>query len=224
MDMLHLSEEQQNRLLDEIEKHGDLTEADRKVLKVLSKSEFSDIKIGIAQMLVNDETPESTAILLSMIEDEDDLVRINAIDSLCGCQDTNVMKRLMDIAQKDMNHLVREYAILSAVDIAKSREECGNTGIVPFLQQVLKREIDSGIRLACYRGLYLFGDKRYLSQLEQGLLEEDYRNRCAAVHILSEIADDKNVEQIRTILMNARKKEKIHAVADAIDRALSEMQ
>lgn len=224
MDMLHLSEEQQNRLLDEIEEHGDFTEEDKKVLKALSKSEFSDVKIHIAELLVNDETPESTAVLLSMAEDGDELVRVNAIDSLCNCQDTEVMKRLMDIAQKDSSDLVRSYAVLSAVDIAKSRNECDNTDIVLFLKQVLKRESDTGIQLACYRGLYLLDDKNYLTQLEMGLLDADYRNRCAAVHILSEIVDGNNFGQIKNILLKARKTEKIYAVTDAIDHVLSDMQ
>lgn len=109
------------------------------------------------------------------------------------------MKRLHGHAQKDSSDLVRCYAVLSAVDIAKSRNECDNTDIVLFLKQVLKRESDTGIQLACYRGLYLLDDKNYLTQLEMGLLDEDYRNRCAAVHILSEIVDGNNFGQIKNI-------------------------
>ncbi len=224
VDIINLSEEQQNRLIDEIGKHSDdLTEEDMEFLKVLSKSKFSDVKINMAGILVNCETPESVNVLLSMVDDEDDLVRVNAIDSLCNCQDVKVMKILMEIAQKDNSELVRRYAILSAVDIADNIEKCDYTAVAHFLKQRAKRESDIGIKLACYR-LYLFDDKNYLTQLEMGLLDADYRNRCATVHGLSEIADSKNSEHIRNILIKAREAEKIYTVTDAIDHALSEMQ
>lgn len=58
-----------------------------------------------------------------MNEDEDELVRTEACDSLCCCHDEETYEYLKSKAKKDKSGSVRGYAVISCVDIALEIEK-----------------------------------------------------------------------------------------------------
>ena len=76
------------------------------------------------------------------------------------------------------------------------------------------------MKACCCKGLYVLGDKDYLSDMSELIKSENYQDRCTAVHILGDIFSY-DIQAVSDILMNLRKTETSKAVISAIDSIIN---
>lgn len=184
---------------------SELTEQGLLFLMKYSRDRNADIRCRTAEALALSDSPEAEAILLRMLNDRDDMVRVNACDSLGTSGTQRAIETLKKHTMPHMPKLERGYAVISMADISVrfgSREETA-----AFLQASLETEMDIWVRNNYYRSLYLLGKKEYLPILLGSLEDENYQNRCETVNLLSDMADDSSREMIREAFIERLRKE-----------------
>jgi HEAT repeat protein len=165
---------------------------------------------------------EDLARLLELTEHEDEMVRVNACDSLAFFPNAQAFEALQKRLAKDESDLVRDYALLSLTDIMGEVGADENAMRELFLS-CLASEESAGCKLACLKGLYLLGDTARLSEIFSYLQAENYQKRCAAVNLLGELANNSNSAEIKQKLQELQETEETNAVQSTIKRVLDEM-
>ena len=199
-----------------------MNDDDLQLLAELSKNEEAIIRVEAAKLLARSNYESSRDILIHLCGDSDELVRVNACDSLCVFPNEKTYEALKKCLREDESPLVKAYALLSVIDIMRD---------ISVDEQILKdlfltameKETAIGIKSACAKGLYLLGGKEYLVHMLNGLSQEEYTDRCAAVHALVSILNEENFETIKSALLELYAKEKTEAVQFTIENALEQM-
>lgn len=91
---------------------------DVRVLSKLAQSADSEIRLRTAEVLVAVAPEWSESLLIGLSKDNDELVRASACDSLGISENVEVYSLLKEIVLRDTSLLVKNYAILSMVDVA----------------------------------------------------------------------------------------------------------
>lgn len=209
-------------IIENMDKQEKYSEQDILMLIELTRSDEEEIRARVAELLGFGFSDLAETALIKLLDDEDELVRVNACDSLCNSKNIFVYSRLKDIVLQDTSFLVKNYALLSMVDIAINvisiKDECSE-----FLITIIQKDYDELIKISSYRGLYLLGKREYFADLIRELQGEVYQNRCATVNMLEEIINSENREAIRASLVDLRKRETSSAVLSSIDRVLANL-
>jgi len=116
-------------------------------------------------------------LLKTLRHDQDELVRIEAADSLGAIRDPQ-SRRVLRAALYDPSPLVRAYA-------ASSLGEIGNTVDVRQLRRRLSTERQGQARAGLLHGLYSMGEKDVLPKLVRLLEHKGYRVRSTAAKLLA---------------------------------------
>ena len=207
-------------ILDLIADKNEVAPNDENILLQLSQHDDSEIRAYVAKLLVLANGNKFETALINMCNDEDELVRVNACDSLSAFATTDAYKQLVNSALNDSSTLVKNYAILSIVDIMNYIDIDINELKSLFLDNLQKEEIS--ILAACFKGLYVLGYKKYLKNIIDLVSTENYQDRCAVINILGDLITDENIEYILSVLKDLRKTEKSNAVNSTIDRIINE--
>lgn len=208
--------------LDILESIGDsknFSKFNMELLKRLSQDEEDQVRAKVAELLVLSDSPFSEEILINLLEDVDELVRVNACDSLSVSSSHNVINLLKSIILKDKSSLVRGYAALSIGDIAISISY-DNKELEAFFITALLKERVKWVKINFYKVLYLLGDESYLNLLIHELENKSYKCRSLTVNTLSELISSKNSELIIKALTERLEIEKTVAVRSAIKKTL----
>ncbi len=209
-------------ILDLISEKNVINPGDIALLINLSHHDDSEIRAYVAELLVLANDIEAERILITLSGDEDELVRVNACDSLSTFATTNSYKQLLKCILNDQSLLVKKYAILSLIDIMDyvnaDRDELNR------LFEDLTQKDDISIIASGFKGLYMMGDKEHLNNIINLLITEDYRDRCTVINILEDILENGNRNSILSALTELRKTEKSEAVNSIIDRVISECE
>lgn len=210
--------------LDQVECAEKVTEEQFALLKKLSKDRAADIRCRVAEQLCIPGSAEAEAILIRLLSDRDDMVRVNASDSLSACGSQASSELLKQRTVSDSCFMVRGYAACSAVEIAL-RTGSADDELADFLTQAMDVESDEWVRTSFCAALYELGQEEYLHRLLGALNSDDYQVRCAAANLLSGTAKEKDAPKIRAALKTRREKEdpEILSVISTIDRCLEEM-
>lgn len=121
--------------------------------------------------------------LIRSLRDPNELVRIEAAESLGAVGDRKALPSLWK-ALDDRSPLVRSY-------IAGAIGSVGGERDVARLEERLRRERSDTARLGFYQALHMLGRRGVLKDLLELLRSDDYRVRCAAANILSNVAADR---------------------------------
>lgn len=168
----------------------------------------------LAQELVHYPVSIAEPVLLQLLQDEDELVRVNACDSLCISNSLDTRNLLLKIA-KHGRYLSRGYAILSAANITV-RNGFDAYDMRSFLHKRLKQERSTWVQVSIYTALYQLGEKKYIENLIALLDNRFYQIRCAVVHSLEDIFQEGNTDSIKDALRKRLVIEKSPAVRTAI--------
>lgn len=145
----------------ENKKESEITKQDFTFFDSLSKSCNSEIRNEIAEILALFPCKLSENILLQLINDEDELVRVNACDSLFFSTSVDTLKLLLKKAEHE-TWLVRMYAVLSIGDITCSIDSHLQRYKVSWLlERMLKVEKSETVHLSYYISLVKLGKRRY---------------------------------------------------------------
>lgn len=138
--------------------------------------------------------------LANMLVDPDELVRIEACETLGALHDRRTAPALWR-AMEDSSPLVRSYA-------AAALGQIGRRVDISRLRLRLNKEDSDTVKVGIYEALYAMGQKQALDGLISLLRSPDYRVRCATVDVLSrEAADASNSSMIVELLKRAMRKE-----------------
>lgn len=207
-------------ILDLIADKNDVDLDDISLLIQLSKHNDPEIRSYVAELLVLANDSKAENALINLCNDKDELVRVNACDSLSAFATVDTYKQLVNCILNDSSLLVKNYAILSLVDIMNyieiDRDELKNL----FLN--ISREDEISISAACFKGLYVLGYKEYFKNIIDLAVAKNYQDRCAVVNILGDIITKDNNQIILSALKDLKKMEKSEAVNSTIDRIINE--
>ena len=175
------------------------------------------------------------------LKDDDVAIRKEAIESLSGCSDENIIDDLL-IAVTDDNAQVRFKAaeILgnfgdSAFDkLTKEYEnsdgknkrffgfalkETGNPKAIEYFVKTVDDE-DFGVRKVAIRALGELKAENELDSISKGLEDEDWGVRLAAIYALGDIASEESIDLIK----KARRKEKDKDFKKSCNKALKKAE
>lgn len=185
------------------------TLASREDLLGMAGSESEEIRADLAKVLAQDDAFElSRELLLRLARDEDDLVRLEAIDSLCGFPGEETEKVFCD-ALNDGDELIRMYAAAGIGEVSAQDGEA-------ILRAALKTETSPHARLGMWEGLYRLGFQEGLGRMMALYETEDYRLQCAVLHGLAGIADRENQAELRAFADRVDSPELSAAIADGV--------
>jgi HEAT repeat protein len=185
----------------------------------LSEDSDEEVRIEVAAVLACIDIPEKDDILVKLSCDKDSLVRVNACDSLGTSISPKIIEVLKERIIRDKDSLVRSYSVLSICDIAISAN-LNYSQIIKFLENRLEKEKIINTKISFYRSLYLLGEEKYLDEIIETSHNRNYRNRCAAVNALKDIANIDNSDKIRLAVLNLKTHEKSLAVLSSCDNVL----
>ena len=206
--------------MDLISEKNVIKPSDLVILINLSHHDDSEIRAYVAELLALANDVEAERTLITLSNDEDELVRVNACDSLSTFATTNSYEQLLKCILNDQSLLVKKYAILSLIDIMNYVNVDKNE--LNMLFGNLTQKDDISISASCFKGLYMMGDKEHLNDIINLLKAEDYRDRCTVINILEDIMENDNQKLIFSALIKLRKTEKSEAVNSIIDKVISE--
>ena len=209
-------------IIDKIDKNNQFTKQEVEILDKLSDDEDEEIRSRVAELLVFVDSKLAEKILVRLLDDKDELVRVNACDSLCNSDSLEVINLLKNKMLKDKSALVRGYAALSIADIA-TKINSDFHELNEFFRYVHSKEKTQWVKINFYKVLYMLGDNSYLNILISELNNRLYRNRCAAVHILSELVSNQNIKLIKTALTERLKVDTSIAVRSTIQKVINGM-
>ena len=213
-----------HQLLDQMEGSEQITEEQFAALKKLSKDRAADIRYRVAERLCMADSAEAEEILIRLLGDKDDMVRVSASDSLSAYGSQGVVAPLKQCAVSDSCFMVRGYAACSAAEIAL-RTGAADTELTAFFERALNEEKDDWVQANLCAVLYFLGQDDYLSRLLDALDHDEYQVRCAAANLLAQMAREKDAPTIRAALKNRREKEdpETLSVISTIDQCLREI-
>ena len=207
-------------IINRISKKNQVDSNDLKILLQLSKHKEAEIRAYAAELLVLSKNNEAEKMLINMCDDEDELVRVNACDSLCVFPSKSVYICLINVVLNDDSTLVKTYAVLSIIDIM------GFVDIdINKLKKILISNSDTkeiNLRAACYKGLYFLGEDKYLKELLKLIYSDNYAVRCAVLNMLEDIITKNNKYKILSGLKELQKTEDSIAVNSVIKRILKD--
>ena len=202
-------------LYDEIETISD-SELNSKliILQSLVNDRSTEIRSWIGKILINIPTKESQDILFKYLDDKNELVRCEAVDSIRVFIDKEIFLKLKDMAIEDRSFLVRGYAVYGFVEIGK---KLGEKNLDKFiLENIIPNENNSFVKLNCYEALYNLGNKNFLNNIFSLFRSKNYRIRCAIISTLDEILNDENRSMIKEFIDSINISEEPFSVESSI--------
>lgn len=196
--------------LEQLEEAASISAADMRQLEQLACKGDIDERYRVAAICVKCfETKEQAhwaeGILLQLLKDQDQMVRVNACDSLCESRSLRVVRRLLGLLA-DEEPLLRGYAALSLADISRKRSKCARRICRYVIARRYEKECDPWAQV-CFDGArYALCDKDSLTGIVEKLAHWDHEVRYMALQVMAEEADLGD-SSIRKILLQAAEKE-----------------
>ena len=183
-----------------------ISERDISCLISFAKSKDPIIRSWVAELLVNKYTKQSEETLYHMTFDRKDIVRLNAVDSLCIGKHLKSLQRLKSLF-KDDDYLIRGYAISSHFDVSMNiygRKFNANNKYVDLMKKLLKSEASPWVEVSIYHNMYLCGLEAGLGKiayiLEEAAQNGDFEVVWCVLHTLDELLTQNNEVFIRGII------------------------
>lgn len=184
-----------DRLYD-LEERSSLSDGELNYIYALSQSDDDEIRSQVAALLIRSNKDKSREALLKMCNDNDELVRANACESLCIFYDDEVISSLKEKIVNDTSSIVKSYAVLSLGDIALHLDRERKEDITKFLLCLVDESSNKSVQISAYRGLYLLGNKKYIDDLLEALNSTEYTDRHHAIRSLCEVINQDNRKDI----------------------------
>ena len=160
--------------------------------------------------------PLMRELLLALADDGDEMVRTEAADSLSCYPDEEVFGKLL-LLTSDPYYLVRAYACSSLGILGE--EGIRTEDAVRRLNEVSGAGGRKTVRIHCLDALYFLGDGGALDEMAAMFPSCMYRDQCAIVSCLEEMADGSNRDRILAHLESFRGKAKGRAAETAVEKA-----
>lgn len=184
------------RVIARLEECEEFSDAQLDKLCNLAYSRNTEIRSKVASLLVDQYSERSETILYHLTFDKEDIVKLEAVDSLCIGKTEMSLQRLKELCQ-DNDYYVRYFAIQSYYDVyTRIYEQAAEAkqSLATFLQQRLIEEDAGIVKLALYKGLLLCGNsgalENIVSLLADAIKKNDNSIISPALNILQETIDN----------------------------------
>lgn len=163
-------------------------------IEKMVSAQDEEIRIWIAKALAFSPSNATTVqSLCRLAEDQDSLVRIEAIDSLSEHISVDSYAVLCSHFKSDDDELVRAYA---AFGIALVGRIISPANAVALLLDAERTESSALIRVGIYEGLYILGVEDTLEKLFEQFQSNDYHVQCFTIRALAEVINPENSDLI----------------------------
>ena len=133
-------------------------------LILLSKDKDEEVRYRTAEALGNYNTERVEKVLLEMLSDTNELVRVFACESLSYIGGKDSIINLQDILMNDRSCLVRGYSAEAIADILKRITKYDDS-LIDLLEHAANKEKTKTAKVMIYTALYKLGKKYYLELL-----------------------------------------------------------
>ena len=193
------------KILDKLETLNEeyliLNEEEMRYVRKGVKSRDWDVRDVVAEILVGWYTPENEQILYNLTFDKEEMVCVDAVDSLCIGRTRRSLNRLRELMQ-DKRTLVRGYAVQSFFDVwvnCFSWNHRSMKAYLRFVEEMEKKEKSKWVKTCYDRNRVLAQDRRRLEHLfyilEHGTEVNRYVSSCA-VGVIGELRNINNQNYI----------------------------
>ena len=200
--------------LEEIEKNYEILNNFIKRLLELSSDEDEEVRMRSLEALDSIRTPEVEDRIRKGVNDPDELVRHSCLEILGFWKD----KASIDLIKKafsDESWMVRSEAAVALAEIGDKES------ISTIKEKIETADEEELVRY--YFSLYKLGEHEYYSKFLNCMFHENYRIRCAAANLITEITNPNNKQFILNLLSSVVKKEKSKAALSSINEAIKEL-
>lgn len=161
----------------------------------LIQSDSEELRSTLAKSLCYGDT-RAVPLLVGLSRDEEELVRLEAIDSLINypCEESYLT---FCNGTNDESDLVRAYSFWG-LSVASGEKYIHDARM--RLRTAAIAEHDPRMLVDIYAGLYILGDKERLDDLMELFDEGNYLVKCAVIHTLEEIATEDNIDRLMLFL------------------------
>ena len=195
------------RKLESIEAYKEsLSLEDVSILISFARSKNELIRSWAAELLVNRYTEQSEEILYHMTYDRCDIVRINAVDSLCIGKQLKSLQRLESLFEDD-DYLIRGYAVLSHFDVTVNiygENYNVDNRYIDLMESLLASDTPAWVKVCIFNNLYLCGCEPVLDKiadiLDKAAENSDFEVVWCVLHTLDELVDGDNEVFIHSMI------------------------
>ncbi|QKG85332.1 HEAT repeat domain-containing protein [Kroppenstedtia pulmonis] len=156
-------------------------------------------------------------VVIACLDDPEELVRINAIETLESLSYKPAVKKLTNLLMTDKEELVRSYAAAVIGTLGGEHQKS-------LMKKRLDVEKSEQVRLGIMLGLCHLGEVEYLERILDFLYSPNYQVRCATINSLPGIIDERDVGFVLNQLMSLARTEETVAVLSSIDYAVNEIR
>ena len=200
-------------LLDEYRDLAVLSDKHFEILKELSFDVDEYVRSQVAYHLYRFVNEDSKNILLKLAKDEDDVVRMEALDSLIIFPFPDVVTFLEEAMLGEEDDIVRRYVIFAWTHVLILLNGVTDEK-VKLVEHKRHAEEFSHCALAWCYALFRFGNEGILPELLKFLNDEDYHVRCCTSSFLHDIINPNNEAQIKEAISKLLVIEKSRAVSE----------
>ncbi len=182
-----------------IENHKEAISAeDVRNLVSFAKSKNELIRSWAAELLVNRYTEQSEEILYHLTYDRCDIVRLDAVDSLCIGKQLKSLQRL-EYLFEDSDYLIRGYAVLSHYDVTVNiygENYNADNRYIDLMKGLLASEESAWVKVCIFNNLYLCGYEPGLDKiadiLDEAAGDSDFEVVWCVLHTMDDLLDSDN--------------------------------
>lgn len=194
------------RKLESIEAHKEsLSLEDVSILVSFARSKNELIRSWAAELLVNRYTEQSEEILYHMTYDRCDIVRINAVDSLCIGKQLKSLQRLESLFEDD-DYLIRGYAVLSHFDVTVNiygENYNVDNRYIDLMESLLASDTSAWVKVCIFNNLYLCGCEPGIDKiadiLDKAVRDGDFKVVWCVLYTLDELVTGGNEAFIKAM-------------------------
>lgn len=162
---------------------------------------------------------EDLEMILSLLDDDDDIVRIEMIEACYACEQEIIREKLFQMLQST-NGLEKGYVLLTLAYIYQDKQE----RIVDILREnILSSDVYE--KMDAFIGLVILGYKDYVKDILRFLEADEYTVRCASANMLAELIQNEFIQKddiipIQNDIYQISQKEKTQAAKSSIQHLL----
>jgi HEAT repeat protein len=187
----------------------------KSILIELTENYDDEIRYYALESLKGYDGEDVFEAIVRNLKDSDELVRISVVEAIGDLNEIKGLEHLYE-ALTDKEEIVRGYA-------AEGIGKIGKAASIPILEKHLKYETSSLSKLGFFVGLYLLGERKYLTLMLALLKDPSYRVRCAVANSVVDLLNQENVNLIKQSLLSALNNEQTNAARSSLQGALEEI-
>jgi HEAT repeat protein len=171
----------------------------------------SSVRAAAINSLAWRKDREALAAIRVALDDDDELVRLAAVEALGIRRHFPSRQRLVEVLVGDVDPLVRAYAASSLGEIGGAQRS---------LRAALEKEQSEDVRLRILAALGRGGRRTAVFDAIGYCWSEDYRVRCSAVNLLVDLVEGDDLSLLVLVLQRLSMADVSYAVRDTARRAL----